>query len=399
MAAEGLHADDRADQVAVDVDVAGGDAFGDQRDGLVDARVQSEGERVARVVDGVHERLEIGAPVTQHVQHRAEHLALHLGDVADLDERRRHEGAARRRSRQRQLLDAAAAGAHRFDVALDVLLGLARDDRADVGGEAIGIVDDEFAQRAPEHDEHALGDVLLQAQDAQRRAALAGAVERGGEHVADHLLGQRRGIDDQRVLAAGLRDQRHRLARRSEPRGELALDQARDGGRAGEHHAAHALVGDQRRADIARAGQQLQRTGRHAGLEQQLDGHRRDQRRFFGGLGEHRVARRQRRGHLAGEDRQREIPGRDAHHWSQRAVRVVAEVRARLRAVVAQEIDRLADLGDGVRQRLARFAHDEREQFGAARLEALGRAPQCRGALGRRRGRPGGRCGQGCGAG
>ena len=37
--------------------------------------------------------------------------------------------------------------------------------------------------------EHAIGDVLLHAQDAQRRAALAGAVERGGERVGDDLLG------------------------------------------------------------------------------------------------------------------------------------------------------------------------------------------------------------------
>ena len=51
LAAERLHADHRADHVAVDVDVAGPDARGDVRDGLVDAGVQAEGQAVAGGVD------------------------------------------------------------------------------------------------------------------------------------------------------------------------------------------------------------------------------------------------------------------------------------------------------------------------------------------------------------
>src|SRR5580693_4570231 len=46
-AAERLHADRRANDVAVDIDVADFDALDDSRDRLVDARVQAEGEAVA----------------------------------------------------------------------------------------------------------------------------------------------------------------------------------------------------------------------------------------------------------------------------------------------------------------------------------------------------------------
>ena len=42
VAAEGLHTDDGADQVAVDVDVAGPGAGGDAVDGVVDAGVDAE---------------------------------------------------------------------------------------------------------------------------------------------------------------------------------------------------------------------------------------------------------------------------------------------------------------------------------------------------------------------
>ena len=59
MAAEGLHADDGADNIAVDVDVAGGDALADMGDGLVDAAVDAEGQAVAGRVDGVDQAFEL----------------------------------------------------------------------------------------------------------------------------------------------------------------------------------------------------------------------------------------------------------------------------------------------------------------------------------------------------
>src|SRR3546814_13975569 len=53
LSAEGLHAHHRADLVAVDVDVADLGARGDVVDGLVDARVDAQGQAVAGGVDGV----------------------------------------------------------------------------------------------------------------------------------------------------------------------------------------------------------------------------------------------------------------------------------------------------------------------------------------------------------
>src|SRR5690606_35942703 len=70
--AEGLHADDRADDVAVDVDVADLDAARDMRDRLVEARVQAEGEAVTRGVDIIDQPVEIGAAEADDVQDGAE---------------------------------------------------------------------------------------------------------------------------------------------------------------------------------------------------------------------------------------------------------------------------------------------------------------------------------------
>ena len=70
-----------------------------------------------------------------------------------------------------------------------------------------------------------VGDVFLEEQHAQGRAALAGAVEGRCQHVARHLFGQRRRIHDHRVQSAGLGDQR---GQRSVARRQRAVD---DGGR------------------------------------------------------------------------------------------------------------------------------------------------------------------------
>jgi hypothetical protein len=86
------------------------------------------------------------------------------------------------------------------------------DDRADVGGEVGRVADAQLLHRTGEHFAHPVGDVGLDEQHAQRRAALSGRVEGRGDDVADDLFGQRRRIGDQRVLAAGFGDQRHQRA-------------------------------------------------------------------------------------------------------------------------------------------------------------------------------------------
>ena len=68
----------------------------------------------------------------------------------------------------------------------------------------------------------------------------------------------------------------------------------------------------ERGADRAVAGQQPQRVGGNARLVHQPHGLDRDQRRLLGRLGDDRIAGRERRGDLTGEDRDREIPRADA---------------------------------------------------------------------------------------
>ena len=86
MAAERLHADDRADDVAVDVDVSGAEALADEVDRRVDARMDAAGQGVAGSVEFVDQRRQPVAPKAQHVENGAEHFALEIADGADLDE-------------------------------------------------------------------------------------------------------------------------------------------------------------------------------------------------------------------------------------------------------------------------------------------------------------------------
>ena len=149
------------------------------------------------------------------------------------------------------------------------------------------------------------------------------------------------------------------------------------------------------------ARQEMQHVGRYAGLQQQPHGVGGHQRRLLGRLGQHRIARRERGGDLAGEDREREIPRADAgeHAAAVQAQFVALARRSRqaLRArelvprpgrVVPQEIHRLAHLGDAVRHGLARLAHAHRDELRRAVLEQVGRLVQRIAAHRGRRGVP-----------
>ena len=258
------------------------------------------------------------------------------------------------------------------------------DDRADVDRKLARIADLELGHRALQHGERSVRYIVLQAEDAQSRTALAGRIEGRREHVDHDLLGERRGIDHHRVEAAGLADQRQRRAAAREAPGERLFDSARDRRRAGEDDALDAWIGDQRRADLARAGHELERVARNASLVHDAHGFRGDERRLLSGLGDHRIARRQRRRDLAGEDGERKIPGRDADDEAERG-RGARQKRARgLMRIIAQEVGRLAHLRNRVSIGLARLAHDEADERVVARFENIGRAAQHRRPLGRR---------------
>ena len=180
------------------------------------------------------------------------------------------------------------------------------------------------------------------------------------------------------------------------------------GARAGERDHVDARVADERRADLAEAGQERQRLARHARLVQGVHERAGARRRLLGRLQDRRVPGGQRGGGHPAGDRQREVPGRDhrrhaarrvahrvalAGHLHQRAALVELD---RLARVVLEEVDRLADVAVGLRPRLGALAHLERGQLepalaqdrrGAAQhLGALGggaRAPLAEAALGR----------------
>ena len=139
---------------------------------------------------------------------------------------------------------------------VEPLLRLAVDHRADMGGGIARIADPQFARGAGDHLDHPVGHVLLHAEQPQRRAALAGGAERRGHDIVGDLLGQRGGVDDHGVDAAGLGDQRHDRAVLG---GERAVDRARHLRRAGEDDAGDIAMRDERRADAAVARHEVQR--------------------------------------------------------------------------------------------------------------------------------------------
>ena len=357
-------------------------------DGLVDAGVHTEGEAVAGAVDVADQRFEIVTLVAQHVQHGTEDFAAQVLDAPDLDERGRHVGAGGHGlmvgACAGGLADAMALGAHRVDVLDDVVACLGVDHGAHVGGQHAGVALTQLAGGAFQHGQHAIGAVFLHAQHAQGRAALAGRVEGRDQHVLHHLFGQRGGVHDHRVLATGLGDQRDGVTLAVQALGQGGGNEACHFGGAGEHDGRNARIGHQRGAHLhAVARQQLQHVGRDAGLVQDAHGFGGNQRRLLGRLGDDRVAGSQCGRDLTGEDGQREVPRADAQHRTQRLVGVVPELGRHLVGVVAQEVHGLADLGDGVGQRLAGFADHQTHQDRHAVFHQLGGALQAGGAVSR----------------
>ena len=143
------------------------------------------------------------------MQDRAEHFLLQIGGALKFDDGRRHEQPVRRQRVVAGPSDSARClaclpiqpSSRSFDSCVD--------HRTDMGRRIARIAEHQFARRARDHLEDTVGDILLHAEQPQRRAALAGGAEHRADHVVGHLLGQRGGIDDHRVDAAGLGDERH----------------------------------------------------------------------------------------------------------------------------------------------------------------------------------------------
>ena len=382
--AEGLHADDGADDVAVDVDVARFDLVGDARDGAVDAAVDAVGQRVAFLVDLFEQAVEFARAVAQDVQHRAEDFALEFVEVVEFEEDGRDVGGGRRVDVvcDRGFVVRAGDGFHFVDVGAQVLLGLGVNDRADVGGHGARVGDAQFVHRAFDHGEGALGDVILQAEDAQRGAALSGAVVGAVDDVQADLFGKRGAVHDHRVLAAGFGDEYRVVV----ARGKGAVDALGDFGRAGEDDAVDAFVLGECGARIARAEDELQHVARYARLVHELYGAVGDEAGLFGRFGDDGVADGEGGDDFAGEDGEREVPGADGDDGADRFAGGAGGFG--FIRVVAAEIHGFAHFGDGVGEGFARFAHGEAHQFGGVRFKEVGDAAQDGGARGGGNGRP-----------
>src|SRR5438552_772166 len=150
-AAEGLHAHYGSDDIAVYIDVACGNPAGHALDRLVDAGVQPEGQGIAGRIDGIDKVIKFGAFEPQDMQHGAEHLAWHLGDVGDFDDRWRHEGSEPRWLRQLKLLDSVAPIAHLVDMSGNGPLRFCGDNGSDVDRQPVRIAHGEFTHGPLEH--------------------------------------------------------------------------------------------------------------------------------------------------------------------------------------------------------------------------------------------------------
>ncbi len=273
------------------------------------------------------------------------------------------------------------------DVAFEGLFCRSVDDRAHVRLQLPRIADDELLHVAEQQPQHLVRRLLLQAEHTQRGATLAGAVVRRLQCVANHLLRQGRVVHDHRVDAAGFGYQRREstVALR-----ERCIDCAggRDG--AGERDAGDAPIGKQCGADFfAVAGQELERRAGYACTRKKTHGVRPNERALLGRFCDSGVARRQRRGDLPGEDREREVPRADAHeNAASRQPELVVLARGSgqrlgvvhdplaLRGVVPQEIDGFANLGQAVADGTAGFPHAPRNELRRVRFEQVGCAAQ-----------------------
>ena len=151
-------------------------------------------------------------------------------------------------------------------------------------------------------------------------------------------------------------------------------------------------VGDERRAEQAVAGRKAQEVAGTAGVVKEFDRLLRDDRRLRRGLGDDAIARDERGGDLADEDRQGEVPWRNTDEnaapmptqgifFAGQAGQGRSGRLQSLRRIVAAEVGGLAGFAHRVVKRLARLALQKGDQRAAPRLDGVGGAQKHLGAL------------------
>ena len=364
------------------------------RQRLVDARVHAQRQSVAGRVDLLEQLGELVARVAQHVQHRAEDLALQLGDAVDLDHRRRDEGAARlsphrRRRRARHggpLARIAAMWRSTCPAPRRRSPGRHRS-RASAGRRRAVRASRPRASRS--------------AGRRRRPARTAGAAPSSAGRRCRRPTRRRRPRPARRAPTSRRSSRSGRRSRRSAARrpcgrqalAQRALQQPRDLGRAGEEHALHARIGDERGADVSpRPGSSCSAPrGTPAACSA------RTAAAATSGVCSAGLASTTLPAASAAATWPVKIASGKFHglmHTTGPSGSCVALSKSRRTCggVVAQEVDRLAHLGDGVGAGLAGLAHEQRRsalrcrlRAGRRRLRAARRARRARSRPRRRR--------------
>ncbi len=383
-AAKWLDTDHGTDHVAIDVNIADMRLRRDEIDGLVDPAMHAQRQAIAQLIDPVDQTGQLVAAEAQNMHHRPEHFRRQISQRIDLDQGRRHEGTGFARGRKRQLKNSPPPRPHALDMRQQRRLCRRIDDRPDIGLQTARIADHLLLQGGFQKRQRPLGNVGLQAEYAQGRATLAGAIEAGAQHILHDLLGQSRGVHDHRILAAGFGDQAD-LGTRCDG----LVDQASHLGRTGKHDPAHPGIGRQGGAHrFTRPRQALQRGRRNPRGPHQFDGTVSNQRRLLGRFGNNGTPRGQGGAHFADKNGQRKIPGADAHRDTRRRAGRRQFAAQQLGGVIAAEIDRFADFRHRIGPGLAGFTDAQADQGQTLRLEGIGHAQQAGSALARRGGIP-----------
>ena len=375
LAAEWLAADNRADLVAVDVDVADAKRVNHALHPVVDAGVQTERQSVAGGIDGLHHGPDLIGAEGGQMQDRAEDFARHVGDAGHADH---HGGDEMALCRGGNFGDHAAFGAGLGDICRDVGSGVGVDHGAHVSGKRPRIAQREFGHGTGQHVDQRLGDVFLNIKAAQGRTALTCRLEGRAKDVAHRLFGQGGAVDQHRVQATGFG---YEGCAGMQMFGHRAADRLGGFGGTGEGDAIDARVTGQRRADAGPLPrQQLQGGGGHARTKQKVNRQPGDQRGLFGGFGDHGVACGECCGNLAGEDGKWKVPRADADKG---AARRQFEGFGKV-GVVAQEIDGFAQFAARIGEGLASLARQKRQDRAVRGVVQIGSVAQDLGAgLGR----------------
>ena len=190
LTAKRLHTHHRANLIAVHIQIAHACANPDRFNGFFDARMHAQCEAIAARVNRIDHLQQFARLKRDHMQHRAEHFILDGIKAGNFKRAGRKEMSLRNIHRQRRLSDLAKLRGHAFAVRDQHLKRLAVDHRADVGVEPRRIAQCQFLHRAFQQKRDARRDVLLHAQNSQRRTALPGTVEGRSDHIIHHLLRQ-----------------------------------------------------------------------------------------------------------------------------------------------------------------------------------------------------------------